>query len=120
MRSHILVLCCLIPAGNFSLAQQPPNVALSGPLATPDGPSDASTVPSPEASAAVGFENDAEGFVQLLDGKTLNGWSGSSNYWSVNDGALTGVTDGSLKTNQFITWKGSTVRNFDSRDRLRC
>ncbi len=88
---------------------------LGGPLAPLEGPFVASTVPHPKASAAVGVKTDTEGFVDLLDGKTLRGWSGSSQYWSVQDGALTGVTDGSLKTNQFITWEGSTIRNFDLR-----
>jgi len=88
---------------------------LGGPLPPLVGAFEASTVPYPEASAAVGVKTDADGFVNLLDGKTLNGWSGSSNYWSVKDGALIGVTDGALKTNQFITWEGSTIRNFDLR-----
>ncbi len=86
---------------------------LGGPLAPPDRPFEASTVPNPEASAAVGSTPDADGFVELFNGKNLAGWSGSSDYWSVENGALTGVTDGSLKTNQFITWKNSTVQNFD-------
>ena len=28
-------------------------------------------------------------------------------------GVLTGTTDGTLKANSFLTWKGSTIRNFD-------
>jgi choline-sulfatase len=53
------------------------------------------------------------GFVAIFNGKNLDGWSGDPQYWSVEDGALTGVADGSLKMNRFITWTGSTVRNFD-------
>ncbi|MDA7498561.1 DUF1080 domain-containing protein, partial [Akkermansiaceae bacterium] len=34
-------------------------------------------------------------------------------YWSVKQGALTGITDGSLKKNRFITWNASTIRNFE-------
>jgi len=33
----------------------------------------------------------------------------------VEDGAITGKTDGTLKRNHFLTWTGSTVRNFDLR-----
>ena len=40
-------------------------------------------------------------------------WEGDPKYWSVQEGAITGVTDGSLKMNRFLTWKGSTIRNFD-------
>ena len=56
---------------------------------------------------------DEDGFVSVFDGKSLEQWSGDPKYWSVEDGALTGVTDGSLKMNQFITWKGSNICNFD-------
>ena len=40
-------------------------------------------------------------------------WSGDKKYWSAKDGVLTGKTDGSLKMNRFITWKPSTIRNFE-------
>lgn len=53
------------------------------------------------------------GFEMIFNGKNLDGWEGSPDYWSVEDGNLTGVTDGSLKMNRFITWKGGTVRNFE-------
>ena len=33
---------------------------------------------------------DAEGFVSLFDGKTLDGWEGLPGLWSVKDGALNG------------------------------
>ncbi|WP_372721600.1 sulfatase-like hydrolase/transferase [Novipirellula sp.] len=78
-----------------------------------------STAPHPEASAAVGTRADKDGFVRVFDGKTLRQWSGDPQYWSVQDGALTGVTDGSLKMNRFITWKNSTIRNFDLRVKVK-
>ena len=78
-----------------------------------------STVPHPEAAAAIGTSPDQDGFVRVFDGKSLRQWSGDSKYWSVQDGALTGVTDGTLKTNRFITWKDSTVRNFDLRVKVK-
>ncbi|MCB9949848.1 MAG: sulfatase-like hydrolase/transferase [Planctomycetaceae bacterium] len=92
--------------------------SLGGPLAPLNGFSN-STDPHPAASAAVGTRPDAEGFVRIFDGKTLRGWSGDPQYWSVKDNALTGVTDGSLKMNHFITWKDSTVRNFELRVKVR-
>lgn len=79
----------------------------------------ASTVPHPEAAADVGVRKNEEGFVRIFDGKTLRQWSGESKYWSVEDGAITGVTDGTLKANQFITWKNATVRNFDLRIKVK-
>jgi choline-sulfatase len=92
---------------------------LGGPLAPLKVPFSPSTVPYPAASAAVGTRPDAEGFVEVFDGKTLRHWAGDPKYWSVRDGALTGVTDGSLKMNRFLTWKDSTIRNFDLRVKVK-
>jgi choline-sulfatase len=78
-----------------------------------EGGFQASTVPYPIASAAVSIKPGADGFVSLFNGRNLSGWSGDAKYWSVEDGSLTGKTDGTLKANRFITWTGSTIRNFD-------
>jgi arylsulfatase A-like enzyme len=86
---------------------------LGGPLDPLRGKFTASTVPHPEASAMVGARAGQDGFVSVFNGNNLRQWAGDSKYWSVEDGALTGVTDGSLKMNRFITWKFSTIRNFE-------
>lgn len=79
-----------------------------------------STDPYPVAAAAVSVgKPDKEGFVRLFDGKSLKGWAGDPKFWSVKEGAMTGVTDGSLKMNRFITWEGSTIRNFDLRVKVK-
>jgi len=92
---------------------------LGGPLDPLKGKFTDSTVPYPKASAAVGARTDKEGFISLFDGKTLRHWAGDSKYWSVEEGALTGKTDGTLKRNHFITWKDSTIRNFDLRVKVK-
>jgi choline-sulfatase len=92
---------------------------LGGPLEPLKGGFQSSTVPHPAASAAVTVAPGADGFVRLLNGRNLNNWEGDPQYWSMEDGALTGVTDGTLKTNQFITWTGSTIRNFDLRVKVK-
>ena len=69
--------------------------------------------------AAQTAEPSDENFVHVFDGKTLQGWAGKEGYWSVEDGALTGVTDGSLKANSFIVWQGSTVKNFELRVKVK-
>jgi hypothetical protein len=56
---------------------------------------------------------DDQGWVPLFDGKTLGGWEGSPEYWSVEDGCLVGKADGTLKYNRFLTWRGGTVKNFE-------
>lgn len=90
-----------------------------GPLERLRGAFTASTVPHPDASAAVSTKAGRKGFTRLFNGKTLAGWSGDARFWSVKDGAITGVTDGSLKKNRFLTWKGSTIRNFDMRVKVK-
>jgi hypothetical protein len=56
-----------------------------------------------------------EGFVPVFNGKDLKGWSGDPKYWRVEDGCLTGVADGTLKYNRFITWKDGKLKNFELR-----
>ena len=92
---------------------------LGGALEPLKGKFSPSTVPHPEASAAVGTRPNAEGFVRVFDGKALGRWAGDSKYWSVQDGTLTGVADGSLQRNHFITWKDSTIRNFELRVKVK-
>jgi len=86
---------------------------MGGELPPLEGGFQASTEAHPVASAAVGTKPDKEGFVRVFDGKSLKGWEGDSQFWSVEEGALTGKADGSLKMNRFITWTGSTIRNFE-------
>ncbi|MEM7602631.1 MAG: family 16 glycoside hydrolase, partial [Verrucomicrobiota bacterium] len=94
---------------------------LGGPLAAPNSSFTESTPPHPKASAAVTVKPGGDGFVNLLpeSNRLKSQWSGDPKYWSMKDGILTGVTDGSLKMNRFITWKGSTIRNFDLRVKVK-
>ena len=78
-----------------------------------------STVPHPAAAAAVTNPVGKDGFARIFDGKSLRGWTGDKKYWSVKDGAITGVTDGSLKMNRFLSWEGNTVQNFDLRVKVK-
>ena len=47
------------------------------------------------------------GFKSLFNGKDLTGWAGRSNHWSVEDGAITGVTskESPAKGNNFLIAK---------------
>ena len=56
-----------------------------------------------------------EGFQAVFNGRDLTGWEGGPEYWSVEDGCLTGKTDGTLRYNRFLTWRGGTLRNFEMR-----
>lgn len=51
----------------------------------------------------------------LFDGKTLDGWEGNPDFWSVQDGAITGHTTKEKPTsgNTFLIWKGGKVGDFE-------
>ncbi|MBL8890119.1 MAG: DUF1080 domain-containing protein [Planctomycetaceae bacterium] len=53
-------------------------------------------------------------FESIFDGKTMNGWEGAKDYWSVEDGALTGqfTADNNLPNNTFLIWRGGKVSDF--------
>lgn len=63
----------------------------------------------------------ADGFVQIFDGQTLNGWEGDTAYWRVEDGKLVGqiTPDKLLKTNSFIIWKGGQPADFELKTEFR-
>ncbi|MEQ8764631.1 MAG: DUF1080 domain-containing protein [Planctomycetota bacterium] len=52
---------------------------------------------------------------KLFDGKTLEGWTGDSRYWKVEDGTITGQTtaDNLLESNTFLIWQGKPVADFE-------
>lgn len=64
-------------------------------------------------------EDPPKGFVRIFNGKDLSEWDGNAKYWSVKDGALTGLTDGALKYNRFIVWKGEPLKNFELRVKVK-
>lgn len=51
----------------------------------------------------------------LFDGKTLDGWDGNPDHWSVEDGAITGKTtpEKKLKSNSFLIYRGGEFDNFE-------
>src|SRR5262245_43627094 len=66
---------------------------------------------------SVGWSQDSkeEGFTSIFDGKTLEGWDGNPDFWSVQDGALTGTTtaDKPTKGNTFIIWRKGDTADFE-------
>lgn len=64
------------------------------------------------ATASVAQEGE---YKPLFDGKTLEGWEGKEQFWSVQDGAITGVTtaDNPTEGNTFLVYKGGEVADFD-------
>lgn len=62
-----------------------------------------------------------EGFVPIFDGKSLEGWDGDPRFWSVQDGAITGLTTAQdpTKGNTFLIWKDGELDDFELRARFR-
>ena len=62
-------------------------------------------------------EPDNGGYISLFDGKTLEGWDGNPELWSVEDGCITGQTGkqgdkNHLTYNQFLVYEGDVPENF--------
>ena len=51
----------------------------------------------------------------IFDGKTLEGWDGNPDFWSVQEGAITGQTTAEKPTkgNTFIIWRKGEVGDFE-------
>jgi len=64
---------------------------------------------------------DNEGFVSIFDGKSLKGWEGKSEFWSVQDGAITGQTtkENPTKGNTFIIWRDGKLGDFELKLKFR-
>ena len=58
---------------------------------------------------------DEEGFVEIFDGKTLDGWDGDPTYWSVVDGVITGsiTPETLLERNTFLIWRDGAPGDFE-------
>lgn len=61
-------------------------------------------------------EPKEEGFTSIFNGKDLTGWKGNLDYWSVQDGAITGTNTAEKPTphNTFIVWENE-VGDFELR-----
>lgn len=62
-----------------------------------------------------------EGFKSIFDGKTLKGWDGKADFWTVQDGAITGTTTAEKPTkgNTFIIWKDGELKDFELKLKFR-
>jgi hypothetical protein len=57
---------------------------------------------------------DHAGFVSLFDGKSLNDWDGRPGVWSVEDGAIVGVSTKEKNAgNSFLVYHGAAAKDFD-------
>ena len=70
---------------------------------------------------ACAAEEAEDGFVSLFDGKTLEGWEGKPQFWSVQDGTITGQTtpENPTKGNTFLIWRKGKTADFELRLKFR-
>jgi 3-keto-disaccharide hydrolase len=97
-------LFCLTLFNSFCAAQD------AAPKTPPRHPPQAFHFVQPEP---INFD-DHDGWIQIFDGKTLDGWDGRSDIWHVEDGALVGESSSehpSGTTN--IIWTGGEPGNFE-------
>ncbi|MCI0684643.1 MAG: DUF1080 domain-containing protein [Gemmataceae bacterium] len=71
------------------------------------------------SAAPLARSDPPKGFTAIFNGKSLAGWEGSSKFWYVEDGCLTGIADGKLDYNRFIVWRGGKVKNFELRVKVK-
>jgi type 1 glutamine amidotransferase len=72
-----------------------------------DLPADTTPMPQPKTDLE-------KGFVSIFNGTDLTGWRGNTNYWSVQDGCITGITpEGGIKENNFLIWTNDEPAEFD-------
>jgi len=67
-------------------------------------------------------EADADGFISIFDGETLDGWDAPNmSYWSVEDGAITAESTEAnpCTVNQFLVWQGGDVADFELKAKFR-
>src|SRR5689334_17082711 len=59
--------------------------------------------------------DDTAGFVQIFDGKTLEGWDGDPTFWRVENGAIVGEStpEKVVSQNTFMIWRGGVLRDFE-------
>ena len=71
--------------------------------------------------AAQDSVQDSPGTQKLFDGKTLDGWAGNDEYWSVEDGSIVGRSTAAnpLPHNTFLIWQGGEVSDFKLRFRYK-
>ena len=54
-----------------------------------------------------------DGWVLLFDGKSLNGWDGDPEVWSVRDGMIVGSTDSkTIEANTFLIYQKGEFSDF--------
>ena len=104
------VLAAVLACSFLDLRATPQQTAPAAGTAGPARGSGDSAFTQPDP---IDFDNH-DGWTQIFDGKTLDGWDGPTDIWHVEDGAIVGEStpeDPSGTTN--IIWRGGLPANFE-------
>jgi hypothetical protein len=108
-----------VPAGSAAGAQATSSAEQTSGTNSSSGQAGASATRSRTGGVSfrepdpVDFEDHA-GYVQLFDGKSLQGWDGDPSIWRVEEGAIVGEsTLDKPSGNSYITYRGFTGKDFD-------
>jgi hypothetical protein len=69
---------------------------------------------APRGPQPLPFENH-DGFTQIFDGTSLNGWDGDPAFWRAEGGAIVGQStpENKITQNTFIIWRGGEPGDFE-------
>ena len=75
----------------------------------------------PALAVVNGIAQQEKGFFLLFNGENLEGWDGNPKFWSVKDGAITGMTtkENPTRGNTFLIWRGGVVDDFELRLKIK-
>ncbi|MES1224074.1 MAG: DUF1080 domain-containing protein [Bacteroidota bacterium] len=68
-----------------------------------------------DASATKTDSTDKDGFMQIFDGKTFNGWEGDTSVWRIDSSSFIGEVTPTkqIKTNTFLIWRAQKPSDFE-------
>src|SRR5689334_2688930 len=59
-------------------------------------------------------DDDHDGWTSIFDGRTLDGWDGNPNVWSVVDGAITASSTPERRVGStYVVWRGGELADFE-------
>ena len=88
-RARLLLTCLAIATAFATVMYGQTAVVAPAPGVAQGGGGAAGQTGQPQAQLKYDF-NDHEGWKQVFDGRTLDGWDGNKNVWRVEDGAIVG------------------------------